>query len=122
MGGVAAWASFFLGGWGTSFSAYLALQALAFLTLRRSFLLVSLLPLVAMAYVAAVTVLAYRQESNMWPMLMILASPIAVLAVAGITIFGLRAQAHPHRARFTILALGIVAFVLAYEIYVYAAA
>jgi hypothetical protein len=37
----------------------------------------SLLPLPAMAYVLYTTVAAFKEHSNMWPILLIIASPVA---------------------------------------------
>ena len=76
----------------------------------------------AMLYVAWATIEAYYQQSNLWPILMILASPIAVLVVAAILIAGLKIQVHPRRRMFTFLTAVIVAVTLAFEAYVFGAA
>jgi hypothetical protein len=119
MGESVAWFGFFFGGWGTSFSAYVVVQSIAMWTLKRSFWFAALIPLVAMLVVALATAQAYRHESNMWPMLMILVSPIAVLVVAAIEITGLRVQAHPRQRQLTLLTLAVVAAVLAFQVYVF---
>ncbi len=97
-----------LGGWGTVFSAYVVIQMLALFTLRPPFLLASLIPLGVMVLVGLITIIAYRGQSNLWPILLVLASPIALLSVALIEVIGLRARAHPHREMLTAIAVGIV--------------
>lgn len=108
MGDVPSWGAFFLGGWGTVFSAYVLIQALALCTLRRPFLRAALLPLGVMLVVALITVAAYRGQSHLWPVLLVVASPIALLAVAFIEIVGLRAREHPQREMLTAITVGIV--------------
>ncbi len=108
MGDVTSWSAFFLGGWGTVFSAYAVIQALAVFTLRRPFLMASLVPLGTMLVVGLITIIAYRGQSNFWPVLLVLASPVALLAVAIIEIIGLRARAHPHRELLTAITVGVV--------------
>jgi len=119
MSDVAAWTRFFLGGWGTSFSAYVALQLVALLTLRRAFWVAALVPFAAMVAVAVLTVHAFLQQSNMWPMLMILASPFAAILVAMIGILGLWVQSHPRKRLFTLISLSIVMFVCIFEAHSY---
>ncbi len=108
MGDVTSWSAFFLGGWGTAFSAYVVIQALAMGTLRQRFLSASLIPLGVMLVVGLITIVAYRGEGNLWPIPLVLTSPIALLAVAIIEIVGLRARAHPHREMLTAITVGIV--------------
>jgi len=107
MGDVASWSAFFLGGWGTIFSAYVVMQMLALFTLRQRFLKASLIPLGVMLVVGLITIIAYRGQSNLWPILLVLASPLALLAVAIIEVLGLRARAHPHREMLTAITVGI---------------
>jgi hypothetical protein len=107
MGDVASWGAFFLGGWGTVFSAYVLIQALALCTLRAAHLRAALFPLGVMLVVGLLTVVAYRGQSNLWPILLVLTSPIALLAVAIIEVVGLRARAHPHREMLTAITVGI---------------
>ena len=107
MGDITSWGTFFLGGWGTVFSAYVVIQVLALCTLRQRFLTASLLPLGAMVVVGLVTILAYRAQSNLWPILLVLTSPLALLAVAIIEIIGLRARAHPRREMLTAITVGV---------------
>ena len=108
MGDVASWNAFFLGGWGTVFSAYVIVQTLALFALRQRFLKASLIPLGVMLVVGLLTIVAYRGQSNLWPILLVLTSPIALLAVAIIEVIGLRARAHPHREMLTAITVGIV--------------
>ena len=107
MGDVTSWGAFFLGGWGTAFSAYVVIQMLALFTLRQRFLRASLIPLGVMLVVVLITILAYRAQSNLWPILLVLTSPLALLAVAVIEIIGLRARSHPHREMLTAITVGI---------------
>jgi hypothetical protein len=107
MGDVASWSVFFLGGWGTVFSAYVVIQVLALFTLRQRFLKAALIPLAVMLVVGLITIIAYRGQSNLWPILLVLTSPIALLAVTIIEVMGLRARAHPHREMLTAITVGI---------------
>jgi hypothetical protein len=106
MGDVTSWSAFFLGGWGTAFSAYVVIQALALFSLRQRWLKASLIPFGAMLVVGLVTAIAYRGQSNFWPILLVLTSPLALLAVATIEVIGLRAGAHPHRELLTAITVG----------------
>jgi hypothetical protein len=108
MGDVTDWSAFFLGGWGTVFSAYVVIQALALFTLRQRFLKAALIPLGIMVVVGLITIIAYRGQSTLWPILLVLTSPIALLAIAIIEVLGLRARAHPHREMLTAITVGIV--------------
>jgi hypothetical protein len=119
MSDAGAWLGFFLGGWGTSFSGYLLLQGIALSTLKRSFWIAALTPLIGMLVVVGVTVQAFRQQSNMWPMLMILASPLALLIVAAIEVAGVKAQAHPRQQFLTLVTLAVVVAIIAFEAYVF---
>ena len=107
MGDVTSWSAFFLGGWGTVFSAYVVIQVLALFTLQRRFLKAALIPLGVMLVVGLITIIAYRGQSNFWPILLVLTSPLALLAVAIIEVAGLRARAHPQRELFTAITVGI---------------
>lgn len=120
MGDIAIWSAFFLGGWGTVFSAYVVIQALAIFTLRQPFLKAALIPLGVMLVVGLITIIAYRGQSTIWPILLVLASPIALLAVAIIEVIGLRARAHPHRQTLTAITVGIVVPTFLFIAYVFA--
>jgi len=80
------WLNFFLLGWGRWFTIYVVVQILAAAIVRGKLRLVVLSPAVVMAYVAVTTLRAYQHDSNLWPILMIFASPpIAVItALAGL--------------------------------------
>lgn len=73
---------FFTAGWGVGFLVYLVLQFLALLHLRGARRLLIALPLPVMLGVLLWTIYVYRRDSNLWPMVMILTSPVAALAVA----------------------------------------
>jgi hypothetical protein len=60
---------------------YLTVQILAGIKLRGVARLLAVLPLIPMVWIAVVTVGAYRQESNLWPILLIFASPMAALYI-----------------------------------------
>ena len=80
------WTSFFLSGWGVGFSLYIFLQLLAAGTAKKEHRLLVLIPAIPMCGIAAYTVYAYQAESNLWPVLMIFASPVAALSVFGLWI------------------------------------
>ena len=65
---------FLLAGWGLPFTVYFLAQIFV-----RG---LSLLPIPVMAYVVYATVAAFRDHSNMWPILLIIASPVAAFFLA----------------------------------------
>ncbi len=69
--------SFLLAGWGLPFTVYILAQIFVPFRLRGAWRGLSLLPIPVMAYVAYATVVAFREHSNMWPILLIIASPVA---------------------------------------------
>ncbi|HET9417969.1 MAG TPA: hypothetical protein VFO30_01395 [Chthoniobacterales bacterium] len=69
--------SFFLEGWGLPFTIYVLAQIFVPIRLRGAWRGLSLLPIPAMAYVVYATVGAFKEHSNMWPILLIIASPVA---------------------------------------------
>lgn len=75
----AGWVGFFLWSWGMMFTIYVILQIVSLVTLRGLGRSLSLLPILPMAGVAAWTINAYRHGSNLWPILLILTSPLADL-------------------------------------------
>jgi hypothetical protein len=89
------WVGFFLGGWGSLFTAYVVLQTWAALKLRGRRRLLVLLPVLPMAIVVALTLAAYMQESNLWPILMILVSPIACIFVILVWALSRRMSSEP---------------------------
>ena len=63
------------------FGIYLLAQVAAVVKLRGRVRLMSLIPALPMAGVAYVTIYAFRQESNLWWFLLMLASPAAALVI-----------------------------------------
>ena len=70
---------FFITGWGLPLTVYTFAQIFVPLRLRGAWRGLSLLPIPVMAYVVYATVAAFNQHSNMWPILLIIASPVAAL-------------------------------------------
>ncbi len=56
---------------------------------------VAALPLVVMVPVFVLTGMAYAQESNLWPLCLLLASPVALLYVVGVAIIVLWKKRSP---------------------------
>jgi len=78
------WVGFFLAGWGLPFTVYVIVQGLAVrLTTGRARMLV-LIPMPLMLLMLIFTFFAYREASNLWPLFLILSSPIAVIYIASI--------------------------------------
>jgi hypothetical protein len=61
--------------------AYVLLQGVAVWRWRGPWRVASLVPLLAMAAVAATSVALLIQDSNLWPLPLFLASPVALLAL-----------------------------------------
>jgi hypothetical protein len=59
--------------------AYPALQIMALIKLKGGWWYAAAVPLLAMVPIAVFTVLAFLQQSNLWPLFLILAAPIASL-------------------------------------------
>jgi hypothetical protein len=78
---VIGWVMFFCT-WGLPFIIYLSLQIAAVIRLRGARRLVSIIPMLPMVGVVAVTISAFREQSNLWPILLIIASPFAALFIA----------------------------------------
>jgi hypothetical protein len=102
------WLGFFFGGWGSPFSAYVALQTLALATLWRPLKYVALVPLPIMLWIAVLTFQAFHEHSNAWPLLLILVSPVAALALGVLEIVGVWRQSQPHRIVLISLTLAIL--------------
>lgn len=80
-------ATFFLSGWGLGFTAYVVVQVLALLALRTTRRRrIALFPAPVMLGVLLWTLYAYQVESNLWPIVMIVASPMAAIAVIALWI------------------------------------
>ena len=69
--------SFLFTGWGLPFTVYVFSQIFVPIRLRGAWRWLSLLPIPVMGYVVYATVAAFKIHSNMWPILLILASPVA---------------------------------------------
>ncbi len=72
------WLLILLGPWGWMFDVYVVMQIIAAIKLRGLGRWLSLLPVPIMLYVLWITGQAYHLDSNIWPIMLILASPIAV--------------------------------------------
>lgn len=68
---------FFIAGWGMPFAVYTFVQIFVPFRLRGAWRGLPLLPIPVMAYVVYATVAAFNEHSNMWPILLIIASPAA---------------------------------------------
>lgn len=79
---LAEWIGFFLVGWGVLFTFYLIVQILAVCFFKGRAKIAAAVPIVLMIFVLFATATAYRQGSNLWPMLLILCSPIATFFIA----------------------------------------
>lgn len=110
---IGSWMGFFAFGWGTTFAAYVILQVIALFVLKRPILYAAALPVPIMLWVAYVTFDAFLHQSNMWPMLMILASPVAILFLLVVAAIGLKVQAHVRRVPLlsSMLAIAVAAAV-----------
>jgi hypothetical protein len=64
--------------------AYLPLQFYALVRLNGARRWAALLPIFLMAPVAIMTYSAYMQQSNLWPIMIIFASPLAALYLLGL--------------------------------------
>lgn len=90
------WAEFFLVGWGWSFGLYLVVQAAALVIVRGKGRWWTALPIPFMAVVVYLTVDAYFQKSDVWPIAVIFASPVAIvyiLVAGGIALYLSNARA-----------------------------
>jgi len=67
----------------TSALAYPVLQVAALRRFRGFWRLLAAVPLLPMGYIIAVTALAFREQSTLWPLLLILMAPVG-LAYLGI--------------------------------------
>ena len=115
------WVMFFLAGWGAGFSAYAVLQAITLWALKRPVWYLALLPLGPMGYVAMLTSVAYARSSNLWPIVMIFASPIAVLYLLAVGVIGLRVQEHPRKRNLVWAMIGISLIACIPYVFIFAA-
>ena len=81
--------------WGLPFTLYIVLQVFTVIRLRGLWRLVAVLPVPVMTYVVYVTADAYYARSNMWPILLILISPCAVIFLV-VLLFVFRNRSKPH--------------------------
>jgi uncharacterized membrane protein len=72
--------------------AYLVLQVVALMRSSGGSQAAAALPLVVMVPVFALSAVALVQESNLWPVLMLFASPIALLYVAVVAVLARRSS------------------------------
>jgi hypothetical protein len=78
------WIGFFLLSWGLPFTLYFVLQIYVVMKLNGRGRLLALIPAIPMLIVLIATIKAYREESNLWPCLLIVAGPIAVITLLSI--------------------------------------
>ncbi len=76
------WLRFFVIGPGVPFTGYLALQIIAVLRLAGGWRIAALPPIPIMGWAVFSTADAYRQESNLWPIGLMLSSSVALAYVA----------------------------------------
>ena len=74
--------------------AYPRLQYLAIRQLRGVWLAASLVPLVVMAGVGIVTVVAFAQQSNLWPLMLIFVAPLATIYLVVLRFVARRVSGH----------------------------
>jgi len=84
------WIVFFFFGFGLPFTVYVAVQFALLIKLHGSDKVKIIPPIPVMAYVVWVTVKAYAAESNLWPIMLILCSPVAILYLWVVGYFALR--------------------------------
>jgi len=77
-----AWIWFSIAGWGFPFTVYTCAQVVSVVVLRGRYLRLALIPIPIMAVVLVVTYLGYVWKSNLWPIWLILTSPVALLYLA----------------------------------------
>jgi hypothetical protein len=94
---MSAWSTFFLAGWGLPFTLYVIAQIVAVVRLRGRARIWAAVPIPFMVLVLYVTLNAFAQKSNLWPITMIFASPVALAYVllVGIVVFT-RKRANVH--------------------------
>jgi hypothetical protein len=72
--------------------AYVVLQVVALMRSSGGSRVAAALPLFVMVPVFALTVVALVQESNLWPILMLMASPVALVYVAVVALLARRSR------------------------------
>jgi hypothetical protein len=81
-----AWIWFSIAGWGLPFTLYVCAQIASLFVLRRRFLKLALIPIPIMAAVLVVTYSGYMLKSNLWPIWLIVTSPVALLYLVALWI------------------------------------
>jgi hypothetical protein len=83
------WSTFFLAGWGLPFTLYVIAQVIAVIRLRGQARIWAAVPIPFMVWVLYATLAAFGQNSNLWPIVMIVTSPVALAYVllAGMVVF-----------------------------------
>ncbi|HRH82385.1 MAG TPA: hypothetical protein PLW81_15195 [Thiobacillaceae bacterium] len=76
------WIRFFLAGWGLPFTTYVVIQILAVWFVRGRAKIMVAMPVPVMVLVLSFTIAAYQNSSNLWPLLVIFSSPVAILYIA----------------------------------------
>ena len=76
------WIAFFFAGLGLPFTLYVILQVLGLFLLKGKARLVLLILAAVMGLVVIIAVLAYLEESNLWPIWLIFCSPAAIVCIA----------------------------------------
>lgn len=79
------WARFFLLGWGLPFSLYVIAQIAALVIFRGRMRWLVAVPILPMSWVVFITARAWAERSNLWPIIMIFSSPVALVYVLVIT-------------------------------------
>ena len=72
---------FFAAGEGVTFTVYVVLQLLAAIAVRGRYRMLVWIPAPFMIGVLLWTIYSYRSGGNLWPIVMIFASPVAIVAV-----------------------------------------
>jgi ABC-type transport system involved in cytochrome c biogenesis permease subunit len=92
---ISAWSTFFFAGWGLTFTLYVIAQTVAIVRLSGQARVWAAVPIPFMALVLYVTLSAFAQQSNLWPIVMILTSPVALayVLVVGVVVFFMRRRA-----------------------------
>lgn len=77
------WLKFFVAGWGLLFTVYVLFQILAIILVQGQARTIVSIPAIFAVVVLILTLSAYDSGSNLWPILLILFSPLAIVFVAG---------------------------------------
>ena len=75
------WMPFFLTSWGLPFTIYMIIQIGSILNLRGRKRKIAMVPIPVMILVVVSTIIGYQQKSNLWPIYLIIISPLAAFFV-----------------------------------------